>query len=100
MKAFHQQDPLNPMSINWVEIVEKQEEKLLTVPPPPSIPTPPPPPPPIPMDITTVSDKTAFKRRFIQKKWFIRREKDILKVFRDYRGRVKHAVLWKKHQKR
>ena len=26
--------------------------------------------------------------------------KDILKVFCDYRGRVKHAVLWKKHQKK
>ena len=57
--------------------------------------SPPPVPPPAP-----VQEKSTFDKRFVQKKWFIRREKYILKVFHDYRGRVKHAVLWKKHQKK
>ena len=37
-------------------------------------------------------EKTAFKKRLVEKKWFIRGEKDILKVFMDYRERVRDAV--------
>ena len=57
--------------------------------PPPSA------PPPAP-----AQKKSAFNKQFVQKKWFIRREKDILKVFRDYRERVKHAVLWRRYQQK
>ena len=33
-------------------------------------------------------EKTAFKKRLVEKKWFIRGEKDILKVFMEYREKV------------
>merc|ERR1712208_53262 len=37
-------------------------------------------------------EKTAFKKRLVEKKWFIRGEKDILKVLMAYRERVRDAV--------
>ena len=45
-------------------------------------------------------EKTAFKKRLVEKKWFIRGEKDILKVFMDYREKVRDAVrrVLRRHQ--
>ena len=51
----------------------------------------------MPAPPASVQEKSAFNKRLVLKKGFIRREKDILKEFREYRGRVKHAVLWRKH---
>ena len=37
-------------------------------------------------------EKSAFKKQLVEKKWFIRGEKDILKVFMDYREGVRTSV--------
>ena len=43
---------------------------------------------------------SAFNKRLVEKKWFIRGQKDILKVFANYKEKVNHAVTrsLKKHQ--
>ena len=43
---------------------------------------------------------SAFNKRLVEKKWFIRGEKDMLKVVMNYRERVKNAVIraLRKHQ--
>ena len=62
-------------------------------------PTPSPTPAPTvgPVDQVEVS---AFNKRLVQKKWYIRGEKDILKVFENYKERVRSAVIiaLRKHQ--
>ena len=67
-KEYHPKDPLAlTPNLDWAEEVEKEEKEA-------------------------AQEKTAFKKRLVEKKWFIRGEKDILKVFMDYRERVRHAI--------
>ena len=104
IKSFHPKDPLTPIPMNWVEEVEREEMTAtpdLVVPPPPPMPVPSmavPPPPPIPVPPAPVQEKSAFNKRLVQKKWFIRGEKDILKVFTNYKERVRNAVILRKHE--
>jgi len=46
------------------------------------------------------TEVSAFNKRLVEKKWFIRGQKDILKVFTNYREKVNNAVTraLKKHQ--
>ena len=46
------------------------------------------------------NEVSAFNKRFVEKKWLIRGQKDILKVFANYREKVNHAVTraLRKHQ--
>jgi hypothetical protein len=37
-------------------------------------------------------EKSAFNKRLLQKKWFIKGQKDIMEVFQKYREGVFHAV--------
>ena len=101
MKTYHPKDPLAPIPINWVEEIER-EEKLLAEPrtPDPVVFTPAPTPTPTPAPIVTPVEKSAFNKRLVEKKWFIRGQKDILKVFMNYRERVNNAVTraLRKHQ--
>ena len=67
-KEYHPKDPLAlTPNLDWAEEVEREEKEA-------------------------APEKTAFKKRLVEKKWFIRGEKDILKVFMDYRERVRDAV--------
>ena len=68
--------------------------------PDPVVFTPAPTPTPTPAPIVTPVEKSAFNKRLVEKKWFIRGEKDILKVFMNYRERVNNAVTraLRKHQ--
>ena len=101
MKTYHPKDPLAPIPIDWVEEIER-EEKLLAEPrtPDPVVFTPAPTPTPTPAPIVTPVEKSAFNKRLVEKKWFIRGQKDILKVFMNYRERVNNAVTraLRKHQ--
>jgi len=103
MKTYHPKDPLAPIPIDWVEEIER-EEKLLAEPrtPDPVVftPAPAPTPTPTPAPIVTPVEKSAFNKRLVEKKWFIRGQKDILKVFMNYRERVNNAVTraLRKHQ--
>ena len=86
-KEYHPKDPLAlTPNLDWAEEVEREEnqanqekEKVQE---------------------EEATEKTAFKKRLVEKKWFIRGEKDILKVFMDYRERVKDAVTraMRRHQ--
>ena len=38
------------------------------------------------------TEVSAFNKRLVEKKWFIRGQKDILKVFADYKEKVNHAI--------
>ena len=38
------------------------------------------------------TEASAFNKRLVEKKWFIRGQKDILKVFTNYREKVNNAV--------
>ena len=102
MKTYHPKDPLAPIPIDWVEEIER-EEKLLAEPrtPDPVVFTPAPTPTPTPTVVTVdQGEVSAFNRRLVQKKWYIRREKDILKVFANYKEKVRNAVIiaLRKHQ--
>ena len=46
------------------------------------------------------TEVSAFYKQLVEKKWFIRGQKDILKVFTNYRVKVNHAVTraLRKHQ--
>ena len=46
------------------------------------------------------TEVSAFSKQLVEKKWFIRGQKDILKVFTNYRVKVNHAVTraLRKHQ--
>ena len=96
IKTYHAIDPLLPTpNYNRVEMEEKQHQK------------------PQqkkrlaarkkveeqPIEDNSV-EKSAFNKRLVQKKWFIRGEKDLLQVFKKYRGGVFHAVnlALRKHQ--
>merc|ERR1712240_158474 len=74
-KEYHPKDPLAlTPNFNWtkeVERVEEEEENQEEAPP---------------------KEKSAFKKQLVEKKWFIRGEKDILKVFMDYREGVRTSV--------
>ena len=45
-------------------------------------------------------ETTAFNRRIVEKKWYLRGERDILEVFRKYRERILHrmGLTLQKHQ--
>ena len=68
---------LNPIPMDWIENVEREFPSMPPAPEPVVLPSPTPPPPP-----ASVQEKYAFNKRFLQKKWLLRR-KDILKVFRE-----------------
>ena len=86
-KEYHPKDPLAlTPNLDWAEEVEREEnqanqEKKKA-------------------QEEEAPEKTAFKKRLVEKKWFIRGEKDILKVFMAYRERVRDAVkrVLRRHQ--
>ena len=72
-REYHPKDPLAlTPNLDWAEEVEREEKEKAQE--------------------EAAPEKTAFKKRLVEKKWFIRGEKDILKVFMDYRERVRDAV--------
>ena len=89
-KEYHPKDPLAlTPNLDWAEEVEReenqgnQEEENKEE-----------------GNQEAAPEKTAFKKRLVEKKWFIRGEKDILKVFMDYREKVRDAVrrVLRRHQ--
>ena len=78
-KEQHPQDPLAlTPNFNWakeVERVEEEKERAENN-----------------REEEAPKEKSAFKKQLVEKKWFIRGEKDILKVFMDYREGVRTSV--------
>ena len=89
IKNYHEvsKDPLAPTpNFDWVEHIEQEEKREEKA-----------------MEEKTgekskqdepeeSEEKSAFNKRLVQKKWFIRGQKDILEVFKKYRKGVFHAV--------
>ena len=78
-KEYHPKDPLAlTPNFNWakeVERVEEEKERAENN-----------------REEEAPKEKSAFKKQLVEKKWFIRGEKDILKVFMDYREGVRTSV--------
>ena len=103
MKEYHPQDPLalkdveDPVVSTLTPIVDPTPTVMTPTPEQASdtevseVPTP---------YQTFDTEVSAFNKRLVEKKWFIRGQKDILKVFTNYREKVNHAVTraLRKHQ--
>ena len=104
MKEYHPQDPLALMENHSTPTVVTSTPSIVST---PSVVV----PTPEQASDTEVSEVpttyqtfdtevSAFNKRLVEKKWFIRGQKEILKVFTNYREKVNNAVTraLKKHQ--